>query len=206
MSRSGYGEGISSDSGSESSFLQTENVGRETRYRDGIIEQLVNNCAKLYAEKVAVRYGERSATYAEVLLSAKKVAAAIQSSDTGNSPAGLVCSKNINFVSAWLGGILSGKLFFQIDGSWPFQRIDTLLKSVGCRLLIDAVDDGQNRFVEQNILKVLSWQEIIADTDLHYSERDLQDYRKPAYMLFTSGSTGKPKAVVNNIRSIDHFF
>ena len=82
----------------------------------GIIEKIVSNCADKWSDNVAVRYGESAVTYSEVLILAKKVAASIQSNSVDSSPVGLICSKNSNFVPAWLGGILSGKLFFQIDG------------------------------------------------------------------------------------------
>ena len=172
----------------------------------GIIEKIVDNCTKLYPEKVAVQYGKITVSYSDILAFAKKIAASIQRNRADNSPVGIICTKNSNLVSAWLGGVLSGKLFFLIDGSWPFQRIEKVLKLVGCHLLLDTSENRQGDRRYQCDLKVVDWQDIISEDNSNYFEINLCDYDKPTYLLFTSGSTGEPRAVVNSLQSIDHFF
>lgn len=172
----------------------------------GIIEKIIDNCVNSYSDKVAIRYGKLTVTYSDVLILAKKIAASIQNNIVGNSPVGLICSKNTNFVSAWLGGILSGKLFYQIDGSWPVQRIEKLLKLAGSSILIDTTDNEQGHWQQLNDVKVLNWKEIVDNGNSNYLGINLSDHDRPAYMLFTSGTTGEPKGVLNNIWSIDHFF
>ena len=97
-----------------------------------------------------------------------------------------------------LGILKAGAVYMPIDIDLPKERIDTLLKMSGCKLIIS--DNNYYTLQEETSLSVPCtniksvWKEIeqlkkplIDET---FSEYD------PAYIMFTSGSTGIPKGVI----------
>jgi len=172
----------------------------------GIIEEIIHNCTVIYSQETAIQYGENKLSYASLLGTAKTIAAYITINSANDGPIGFICSKNMNFIPAWLGGILSGKVVFQIDDSWPLSRAAEIVKLVGCQLLINTTNADCCRWNSQCGVPVHEWSDIVRTQGADNITLSTIDYEKPAYLLFTSGTTGRPKAVINNLRSINHFF
>lgn len=88
---------------------------------------------------------------------------------------GLYLHDNLNTYASILALWMEGKSYVPLHPSWPKDRIDDIIKQVGC----------------SNILNDCS---AIYSTDL-FDDWKLVDENELAYILFTSGSTGKPKGV-----------
>lgn len=159
--------------------------------------------ARRTPDRVAVRAGDTSYSYAELDRQATVVAAAL--ARRGLRPGdrvGLLLDRGVGMVAAVLGAWRAGLAYVPVDPATPADRVALLLADSGAALLVTeaalrhlAPSDGP---LATELSELLA--ETAAGTDM--PERDPSEL---AYVIYTSGTTGRPKGVMIEQRSVVNF-
>lgn len=163
------------------------------------LDVLIDESAKTFPDSVAIRCGNDSQTYAELIERSATLARSLTAlgARSGTTVA-VVLERSVHLPTALLAVLKTGASYLPVDIHMPPQRlcaqcsdaapiaIVTQLSLVHLARLIDVpmfLIDEQSRAQSASGLEASSIDAI---------ERDLQDI---AYLIYTSGTTGKPKGV-----------
>ncbi len=160
-------------------------------------------------EAVAVRFGDRSMTYAELDRRADMAAQALR--ESGVKPGvlvGLYVDRSLEMLIGLVAILKAGGAYVPLDPAYPVDRLAYMVETSQSPVLVTqpALRDALPAAVPSVVV-------IDADAPLADAVEPLSGAgvgpADPAYVIFTSGSTGKPKGVeirqksaVNLIRSI----
>lgn len=156
-------------------------------------------------DKIALIFGTRQLSYAELTMTADKVASyLIQKGVHPGQVIGLWLPRGIELLIAQAGITKAGAAWLPFDADTPVARIEVCLddaKSPGlltCRSQLALLHDytGHIWILEEFI-------ETVAYPLLRRGDDFTSDC--PAYVIYTSGSTGKPKGIAVSHQSISHF-
>lgn len=134
--------------------------------------------------KVAIRYQDNQLSYQELYLRVAGLCQKIKHTQS-SAPIAIVGSRNINFITAMLACLASGKTYIPIDSAMPSQRRNTIMSLAGAKVVIPTSDIDI-----PSELTVLNADCIDVARIVTTAHGD-----NPAYVIFTSGSTGTPKGV-----------
>lgn len=175
------------------SFSQQEAQPLETR----CAHEIIASYARRSPNKIAVRLGDDTLTYAELELRANQMARYLQK--LGVCPETVVgwCVERTPGIFIGLLGIMkAGGAFLSLDPAQPQERMAYMLKDTAASLVIT-----QKKLLErippdccQTVLLDEDW-----DTIADYETTPPESSVKPenlAYIMYTSGSTGLPKGVM----------
>ena len=165
--------------------------------RESPAHRLVEEQAARTPDAVAVIYGDRQLTYAELNARANQLAHHLKSLGVGPEVlVGVCCERTPEMVIALLATLKAGGAYLPLDLSYPPERLEYMLEDAQVPVLLT-----QERLVErlpayQTIPVCLDadWDEI-GEQSAENLESDAQP-ESPAYVIYTSGSTGRPKGVV----------
>lgn len=147
--------------------------------------------ARAAPEAIAVRHGERSMTYGELISLAAAVAERLAAAGVApGARVGLMLERTPVAVAAILGILLRGASYVPLDGAGPSERRDTMIAAAG----IVAVMTGAEQLPELREGLGLTVDDLVARPAAHYGSPELSRETE-AYVIFTSGSTGAPKGV-----------
>lgn len=161
-------------------------------------------CVEKCPNKRAVAYRDRFITFEEMAHRAKKYSQIILDLSpyaAAPRPIGVICSRDIEPIIAFLGVIYSKNFYVPLDINAPKEKIKSIVEDANIDILIGTAD--QNFIIEE----IGFSGKFIAPEDLSkYPDTEIQnimcvpdipeDY--PLYMVYTSGSTGKPKGVLKS--------
>lgn len=162
-----------------------------------------------YPDKIAFESLEKSISFQELELQAKRIGSRICEFDTSRIPIAVVLDKEVTTISAFLGVIYSGRAYAPIDISLPESRIEKILSCLKTTIIIT-----ESQYIEK--LKALCKKTGIQARILNLSdmldgeiyEERLSSIRQsmiqtdPLYIIFTSGSSGIPKGVITSHHSL----
>jgi amino acid adenylation domain-containing protein len=158
--------------------------------------------AQLQPRHVAVVDGADSLTYAELDRRANKLANYLLELDARpESCVALLMDRSVDFVVASLAVLKSGAAFLPLDPSTPIERITSILKDAGAKLVV--THRGKAGRLVPDALGEDSWQAIEMDSadagEIEEQPNAGVDFdagpQSLAYVIYTSGSTGQPKGV-----------
>lgn len=155
-------------------------------------------------EAVAVRYGGRKLTYAELEARSNRLARRLIELGVGpDHLVALMIDRSPDLVVALLAVGKAGGAHLPIDPGYPARRIAFMLREAGPSVLIVNVEPDQAPTVgEYEIVDLRSAGSDVAPMGRDAAPITAGDRHAPvrphhsAYVIYTSGSTGRPKGVV----------
>jgi len=139
-------------------------------------------------DAVAVIFGDRKLTYAELGEKADNLAAAIVAASPGSLNAGVSTHRTIETIISVLAILKSGKAYLPLDPEYPQERLQQIVTDSKIDLCISI--SAQKQLFESLGLNVLT-----SDTAYSKSTTEIAESKSACYVLYTSGSTGTPKGV-----------
>ena len=167
----------------------------------GPTADVVDQVLAQYRARAAVRCGDRSRTYADLVDAALDLAAHLEAHGVRPGDAVGVClGRDVDLPGRLLGVLLAGAAYVPLDPEHPRARTDFVRSDAGCRVTLVDASTRSTRGAPADALDVtvvpprpLGWTAPAADPD------------SLAYVLHTSGSTGTPKGVAVRRRNLSWF-
>ncbi|MEU7579736.1 non-ribosomal peptide synthase/polyketide synthase [Streptomyces sp. NPDC041068] len=154
-------------------------------------------------ERTAVVDGELSLTYGELAERAEQLAGRLAAHGVGpESRVALSMERSADLVTALLAVTAAGAAYVPLDGRWPTERRDAVLRDTGTQLLL--VDHGTSGTESLPGVRELA----VREEENHEDRPTDGLVRGPAsvdglaYVMFTSGSAGIPKGVAVTHRNV----
>jgi amino acid adenylation domain-containing protein len=164
-----------------------------------------------FPDLIALKIGEQTISYAELIEKSMLVAASLDSIGARRETVGLVGQRNTSSYIGILGILFAGCSFTPINPKYNPTKISSILRESKIRFLVgDPVDINQLESSILNDIETIILPE--GDSSKHKSIKCINDrdfnslflLEKPkvnklsdlAYINYTSGSTGKPKGVM----------
>ncbi|QDE39369.1 amino acid adenylation domain-containing protein [Luteibacter pinisoli] len=175
----------------------------ELRLAHEFFEQQVDRAP----ERAAVRYGDRSLTYAALESRANRIGNSLRERGIGHgSLVGISLARGLDMVAAVLGVMKSGAGYVPLDPAFPADRLAFMAEDAALAALV--VDDDTPLsfpFDLERVLALNSDEVVHASIDRPERNRKAATPDSVAYVIFTSGSTGRPKGVRVPHRSAANF-
>lgn len=183
-----------------------------------LIHQLVMSVAERHPDREAVRFGDQTLTYAELVNKSSRLAALLHERGVRRGDrVGIYQAKALQTPIALYGIMMAGAAYVPLDPSAPPARVEFVLKDCGIRHLI--TDQSKLKTVqalESQGLKLdcligpagatdittpcFSWQDVDGREDAPPSDTSIME-ADLAYIIYTSGSTGTPKGIMHTHHS-----
>ncbi len=183
----------------------SDRVPQRSDVRDSAIHRLFEEQAAIRPEAVAVEYGDRRLSYAELSRRADALARRLRAVGVGRDmPVGLLARRSVEMVIGLLGILKAGGCYVPVDTGFPAKRLAFMAAKVGLELVVGP----QAEFTSlEGALP--GCRHIHSDADEPSGASDgpepsdeAVDGESLAYVLFTSGSTGEPRAVAVPHRAV----
>lgn len=168
---------------------------------DFLLHEQFDQQARRTPERVAVRSGDDSVSYADLRARADRTASALRDHGVGSgSTVGLHLERSIDSVVAFLGILKSNAAVVPLPPSFPVGRLQDILEFAG----LDAIIDDRETPLSPSLPgRVLSLSELTSFSG-ELRETETGDPDQAAFVLCSSGSTGNPKMIVRSHRSFFH--
>ncbi|UCH94256.1 MAG: amino acid adenylation domain-containing protein [Candidatus Aminicenantes bacterium] len=170
-----------------------------------------------HQQNIAIEWGERKITYAELEKKSNRIARQIVKHGIKKGTfIGIYLEDKFEFISVIIGILTAGCVFVPLDPALPIRRIANMIRAADLEVIFLDSHTKKRLFAEDNLEKVVKpfivddWfyragkfpGEITCDNDLSYNTYDPED---EIYIYYTSGSTGAPRAIVGKNKSLLHF-
>ena len=162
--------------------------------------EMLEEAARKYPSKTALRDCTHEITYCELQHQAKAVGTYIHTSiNQMRKPIVVSIDRNIESIILFLGVIYSGNFYVPLDTGMPKERIQMILDTLEPVMILSSLE-------AENTLEGAVLYKEIKDTQLDEAAilmiRKKQIDTDPLYAIFTSGSTGRPKGVLISHKSV----
>jgi len=111
---------------------------------NSVLEYLFE-CVKKHPQKRAVSYRDHFVTFAELEQKAKRYGQAIlktlPNTDKPN-PIGVICSRDVEPIVAFLGVIYSGNFYVPLDPNAPKDKLRSIIEDSGMKIIIGSCDNS----------------------------------------------------------------
>ncbi|MEU4706191.1 amino acid adenylation domain-containing protein [Nocardia salmonicida] len=165
--------------------------------------------ARQRPEAIAIRAGERSITFADLLGRASALARALIAQGAGpETLVAVAVPRTEELPVALLAVLLSGAGYLPIDSGYPAQRLGYIIADAKPAVLLSSSAEHELLAPLANLpVVLLDEQPAYSDAPLHPGERRAALFPDHlAYVIYTSGSTGLPKGVGVTHRNVLELF
>ncbi|AIW16133.1 non-ribosomal peptide synthetase [Vibrio tubiashii] len=172
---------------------------------------LVAEQAKLRPEKIALKHGDKTLTYAELEAQSNLVAHSLsQRKVLAEAVVGVMMERGTDMLVAMLGVMKAGCAFLPLDPDYPAERISFMLEDSEAQQLLTQqhlMDKAQDLFIQSDGAQECIAIESLLAVEVPVPEPGDGSYQdihldQLAYLIYTSGSTGKPKGVAVSHRGL----
>ncbi|MBE1556832.1 non-ribosomal peptide synthetase component F [Filibacter limicola] len=160
------------------------------------VHQLVEKQAKLYPEKIALKFEEKEITYVELNARANKLAHWLRLRGvTSDTIVVLLCDQGIETIVSMLGVLKAGGAYMPLDPSYPVKRLNYMIEDSKAKVVLTQSHleyllsgyEGERFLIDQDWGKIED--RSIDNLPTKINGLNLMN------VLYTSGSTGVPKGV-----------
>lgn len=151
--------------------------------------QMLCRTAEQHPNKIAIVDAQSTCSYAQLFALARAFASVLQRAGVGpGATVALSMRKEVSYIQAVLGCLLSGNAFLPIDPTYPTERKHFMIADAGA--VACAVNfDMCNRIDSPVLMDMRDLPSNVAPVT------DFPDMLRTAYTIYTSGTTGRPKGV-----------
>ena len=164
--------------------------------RDKGIHQLFEEQAERTPDGIALVFGDRRMTYAELNALANQLAHYLRGLGVGPEVGvGLCCERSAEMIVGLLGILKAGGAYVPLDMQYPLERLSFVMEDASLAVLLtqEKLLDALPATWAQVVCLDTDWDQIAASPDTNPT--NLTNAENLAYMMYTSGSTGQPKGV-----------
>lgn len=185
--------------------LQAWNDTRTNYPRDKTVAQLFEEIAFAHTDSIAVTFGAKQLTYAELNVRANRLAHRLRMLGVGHETmVGCCLERSLELIVAFVGILKAGGAYVPLDPAYPRERLEFLLKDTNTPVVLT------QKSLASTILAEHSLPRLLLDDEEQQTSSPLTDVNPTplsgaqslAYVMYTSGSTGRPKGVMVENRSI----
>ncbi|WP_324672448.1 polyketide synthase [Hymenobacter sp. GOD-10R] len=166
----------------------TTNTSIYERGEGLFVQQLFEESAAKYQDKIAVICNEEKITYAELDEAANKLSNAILYNHYHDEIIGISNSREIEMIVGILAILKAGKAYLPLDHRYPQQRITQIIANSKITACVATTKDSE-------LLELAGLKVITSDKQHGFPAQAVANRSEVAYVLYTSGSTGVPKGV-----------
>lgn len=145
-----------------------------------LLHELFQKQANMLPDQIAIINYDKKITYKELDLQSNKVSHyLIEQGVARGDKVAITNERDIETICSVLGILKAGATYVPIDGGYPEERINYIMKQSNCKLLLRSDSyklKGMDKYSDEQLNCKISCKEL-------------------AYIIFTSGSTGQPKGV-----------
>ena len=161
-----------------------------------------------YPDRLALKAGSETLTYAELNRAANQLAHVIvQRLGGGSEPVLFLMGQGVQAMVTIMGIHKAGKFYVALDHTAPIERLAYIADDSQARLLIanaPCFAQAQALAATQSSIQLLNLDDLPKNLSADSPKVD-QTPESFAYIVYTSGSTGAPKGVIENHRDVVHF-
>ena len=173
--------------------------------RDETLSELFAATVSVRTDKVAMVFGERRLTYADVDRMSAEIARGLIRLGIGpGAVVGLWMERGADLLVAQIAITRTGAAWLPFDADAPTDRIGVCLADAEAKGLLTSPSKSANAPTNVPILTAAQLIDDADRSDLPARASGLTP-EHPAYLIYTSGSTGVPKGIVISQRNICHF-
>nr|AXN93592.1 PuwA [Anabaena minutissima UTEX B 1613] len=174
---------------------QQQLLGDGTTYTiEESIPELFATQVQLTPDDVAVVFGEKQLTYAELDTRANQLAHYLQTLGVQPEVAvGICIERSLDLVVGLLAILKAGGAYVPLDSTYPGDRLAYMLQDSQAAVLLTTSNLGEifpTHTAQIVCLDAISWDNLPSHIPVSGLQPD-----NLAYVIYTSGSTGKPKGV-----------
>jgi amino acid adenylation domain-containing protein len=180
--------------------LEEFNATRAEYAGKALIHELVEAQVRKTPQAIAVAYEGEQLTYEQLNERANQLAHYLRERGVGPDQfVGICVERSLEMVVGLLGILKAGGAYVPLDPSYPFERLEHMLKDAAPKVLL-TLERLRKRLPEtaaEVIAVDADWQKIAERpvTDVESRKTGMHSGNL-AYVIYTSGSTGQPKGVL----------
>lgn len=176
--------------------------------------EYLEQSAKMYPDKIAVKDTACSYTYEQLQNKAKCIGVCLAKQTTPRHPVCVFADKSADTLAVFFGIVYAGCFYTLVDPSFPEARIQSMLSVLQPDVIVDGSDASEKLTAcgyTENVVRMETLTQGMDSECTGSDENQLQQIREsmidtdPLYCNFTSGSTGTPKGVLVAHRSVLEF-
>ncbi|HEX3695821.1 MAG TPA: MupA/Atu3671 family FMN-dependent luciferase-like monooxygenase [Polyangia bacterium] len=181
----------------------------QTRYpADRCVHDVIAEQAARTPDAIAVVFGGRSLTYAELERRADDLARRLRVLGVGPDVlAGIFVERSLELAVALLAILKAGGAYMPLDPSYPDERLAMMLEDSAARVVVTQARLTARLPAHATTTTIIALDELPSGGDpgpaLPAATARPENL---AYVIFTSGSTGRPKGVMIEHRNVINFF
>jgi amino acid adenylation domain-containing protein len=159
-------------------------------------------------DRIALRFGEKSVTYAELDACSNRIAHILRGRGVRNGGLVGVClDRGPDMVAAMIGVLKAGAGYVPLDPGYPAARLHFIAEDAGLALIIAEGELATPMDFPRQRLLLLDDDRLEIDAASADAPRqeEAADPESVAYAIYTSGSTGQPKGVRIPHRAVLNF-